>query len=224
MKYLTLRATPDPAVRPGLFELLSDVPFVTETRLVDWNVGDVADPTLLFSITGEIETFRDAITEGELAVEWEVTPIDDERFYWYLRPSMVPLLASILEAVTTEGLLVVTPVVYRDGSAHARFVGDPDVLQQALTAVPERVDVDVRAVGEYDGGSDEPLAALSQRQREAIDVAMELGYFEQPRQATHADVAERMDCAASTASEHLQKAQARLVEQVLADRASSGRA
>lgn len=211
MKYLRFRATPDPDVRPPVFDLLADAPFVTETRLVDWNVGSAETPTLLFSITGEIERFREAIGSAAIPEEWDLTPIDDERFYCYVRLDPVPLLGSILEAITTEGLIVATPVVYREGTVHARFVGEPAVLEKVLAAVPSVVDVDVEAVGEWDGEQRDPLASLSERQRRALEVAVELGYFQQPRAATHADVAERMGCSSSTASEHLQKAQAKLV-------------
>lgn len=217
MKYLRLRATPDPAAAPPFFELLADAPFVRETRLVDWNIGDVEEPTLLFSVTADVETFREEIETAALPVEWEVTRIDDERCYCYVRADPVPLLASVMDALTTEGLLVVKPVVYRNGSAHARFVGEPEVLQRVLAAVPSVVDVDVQAVGEYSGAAEDPLATLSERQRAALEAAMDLGYFQQPRAATHADVAERLGCASSTASEHLQKAQAKLVRVLLAD-------
>lgn len=53
---------------------------------------------------------------------------------------------------------------------------------------------------------------LSERQREAVTVAMELGYYEQPREATHEEIAAELGCAPNTASEHLQKAEAKLVE------------
>ncbi len=50
-----------------------------------------------------------------------------------------------------------------------------------------------------------------QRQRAAVRAAVDLGYYDQPRRATHGDVAERLGCAASTASEYLRKAEAKLV-------------
>ncbi|MFB6270785.1 MAG: helix-turn-helix domain-containing protein, partial [Halobacterium sp.] len=48
-------------------------------------------------------------------------------------------------------------------------------------------------------------------QREAVEAALELGYYDDPRAATQADVADRLDCAASTAGDHLRKAEAKLV-------------
>jgi len=56
---------------------------------------------------------------------------------------------------------------------------------------------------------------LSDRQREATDAALDLGYYEIPREADHRDVASALDCAPSTTAEHLRKAEAKLVESIL---------
>jgi predicted DNA binding protein len=55
------------------------------------------------------------------------------------------------------------------------------------------------------------VVRLSDRQREAVTVALELGYYNQPRGATHEDVAAELDCAPPTASDHLQKAEATII-------------
>ncbi|MCU4717326.1 helix-turn-helix domain-containing protein [Halapricum hydrolyticum] len=214
---MELTATPDPESVPPFFEVIADAPFVAETRLVDWNLGDTDRPTLLYSITGDEAAFREAIERTGIPVSWDVTTIDDGRFYCYLRVDPVSQLATVLEAASTEGLVVVKPVVYRDGSVTARLVGESEVLQSVLRSMPSIVEIDVRAIGEHAGGRTDPLAALSERQREVLEVALEMGYFQQPRRVTHADVAERLGCASSTVSEHLQKAQAKLVRAAVAD-------
>jgi len=76
----------------------------------------------------------------------------------------------------------------------------------------EAVDVEVHAVGKQGVDiADTPADVLSDRQREAVLAALELGYHDQPRGATHEDVAATLDAAPSTASEHLRKAEAKLV-------------
>lgn len=54
-------------------------------------------------------------------------------------------------------------------------------------------------------------ATLSDRQREAVEAGLALGYYEVPREASHEDVAEAIDCAPSTAAEHRRKAEAKLL-------------
>jgi len=49
-------------------------------------------------------------------------------------------------------------------------------------------------------------ASLTDRQRAALDTALDLGYYDVPRAASVADVAVELDCATSTAGELLRKA------------------
>jgi predicted DNA binding protein len=51
---------------------------------------------------------------------------------------------------------------------------------------------------------------LTERQQEVLEVALELGYYDVPRQATHNDIAERLDLSVGTVGEHLQKIEARV--------------
>lgn len=60
-----------------------------------------------------------------------------------------------------------------------------------------------------------PTSLLSERQCAAVNVALELGYYESPRNVTHADIADRLGCAPNTVTEHLQKAEAKLVRTAL---------
>lgn len=57
---------------------------------------------------------------------------------------------------------------------------------------------------------------LTARQREVLDVAIEDGYYELPRDVTTADVADRVGIERRTAEDHLRRAERKLVE-ALAD-------
>ncbi|MGA9399626.1 helix-turn-helix domain-containing protein [Haladaptatus sp.] len=50
---------------------------------------------------------------------------------------------------------------------------------------------------------------MTDRQQEILDIAMELGYYENPRRATHGEIAERVGIDASTVSEHMRKIESR---------------
>lgn len=56
---------------------------------------------------------------------------------------------------------------------------------------------------------------LTDRQREVLSTAHELGYFEYPKQANACDVAAALDIATSTFSEHLAAAQTKLLAAIL---------
>mgnify|MGYP000185591842 FL=1 len=56
---------------------------------------------------------------------------------------------------------------------------------------------------------------LTDRQREVLETAMEMGYFERPRSANATEVAERLDISPSTFAEHLASAQSKLLDSLL---------
>ena len=128
-----------------------------------------------------------------------------------IRPLETPLFAAIHRASTQAGLIVRKPIVYRDGTMSARVVGDAGALQRALDAAPDGLEVQIDEISQLKSYADDPVVSLSDRQREAVAVAFELGYYNQPRGATHEDIAAKLDCAPPTASDHLQKAEANIV-------------
>ena len=56
---------------------------------------------------------------------------------------------------------------------------------------------------------------LTDRQLEVLETAYEMGYFERPKRANATEVADRLDIAQSTVTEHLMAAQRKLLEDVL---------
>jgi predicted DNA binding protein len=148
----------------------------------------------------------------------DVTPVAEDRFYLLLTLDTTneSPVRDLFEILTTDGVVVVKPVVYRNGAVHADVVGSSDALQVAMDRLPAFADVEIDEIGAYDGGPDAPAARLSERQREAVLAAMELGYYDTPRQATHDEVADAIGVAPSTVSEHLQKAESKLVRETMA--------
>lgn len=213
MKYLRVTTTPDPSAAPALFRLLADSAHVEEARMLELNVADSRGITGLLSVDGDREAFERALSETPGLVSADATPAAEGSFYLLatIRPDAVPLAGGVFRALTRDGLVVVKPVVYRDGEVHARLVGETSAVQAAVDDLPDEVAVAVHEIGERGFESNAAAAALSDRQRAAVTAALDLGYYDSPRRATHGDVAERLDCAPSTASEHLQRAEAKLV-------------
>ncbi|WP_228546148.1 helix-turn-helix domain-containing protein [Halegenticoccus tardaugens] len=61
----------------------------------------------------------------------------------------------------------------------------------------------------------ELLSSIPPRQREFLNAAAERGYFEIPRQVTLEDLADEMDITKTTASNHLRKAERKLIQFLL---------
>jgi hypothetical protein len=67
-----------------------------------------------------------------------------------------------------------------------------------------------------EGDAASPGSGLTDRQREALRVAYELGYFDIPRKASLEDVAAKLDISASSTSERLRRAETQLIEETVA--------
>jgi predicted DNA binding protein len=218
VKQLRVTARVDPDRAPAFFDLLANSPEVTETRLLDWNTTADRD-TVLYAIRGDSTRFAEAAPEAPAVASVETAAAGSEWTHALveIRTSETETFDAVRRARTRPGLVVRKPIVYRDGAMEFRVVGDPAPLQAALEAAPEGVDVEVEAVGRLRGAPHAPAATLSDRQREAVEAALAAGYYDQPRGATHEDVATALGCAPATASDHLQKAEAKLVRAALDD-------
>jgi len=55
---------------------------------------------------------------------------------------------------------------------------------------------------------------LTERQQETLQAAIEAGYYNVPREATHEDIAERLGRSDGTVGEHLRKIEAKVMEAI----------
>ncbi|AXG07879.1 DNA-binding protein [Haloplanus rubicundus] len=106
-----------------------------------------------------------------------------------------------------------------DGRAWILTVWMPertDLVQLWDYAQGNDIDIELLRVNEYDGLG-ETDAGLTDSQREALLVAVEAGYFEEPRNATLGDVAAALDISQPAASGLLRRGIKRLVVSSLMD-------
>jgi len=81
--------------------------------------------------------------------------------------------------------------------------------------VPDPAAVEVEEVGGDALASEAVLSRRSERQPAALAAAQEVGYDDDPREATTAGVADERNCATTTAAAHLGKTEAKLVSGLL---------
>jgi predicted DNA binding protein len=196
--------------------------FVCESSAVDRETilerdarGEVT--TLLLYVDGDREAYERRLRAVPQVEEW-TSQADDEGtgFYLYVRTNLRDREAGYREALDRDSVLVVPPVELRsDGTVRQTMVGYSDQLTAALEGLPEEVGVEVLRTGTYER---EDGAPLSGRQREAVRVAWDAGYYELPRAGELADVAARLGCGTSTASDLLRRAERRLVAAALGER------
>lgn len=217
MKYVQLTGTPDPETAPESFNVLAGSSSVTEARLFAMNISPQGRPTELFEVDGDRTQLRNELDGSTGLHAIETAPVTDGKFNLLvtLEPAAVPLQRDVFEAITQEQLVIVKPIVYRDERIHARIVGSSTSLQTAISAFPADVDLTVSTIGEFDRSRETLVSLLSKRQREAVITAFNLGYYQHPRATTHSEIAARLGCAPNTVSDHLQKAEEKIMTEIL---------
>lgn len=203
----------DPTDHP-FCELTSGDGPIGEARSLYCNGAEGSRLTSLFAIPADPGTVRSTLDARPEVVAYDMTTGEDDVSYVNMQVEMTDLVRTFFEIVSLDSITLVLPVVYRDGSASIELVGSDATLQAAVERLPSTVRVDIEWIGEFTDG-ESPGSILSDRQREAVLAGLELGYYETPRRATHEDVAERLGCAPSTASEHLNRAESKLVKATL---------
>ncbi|OYR58413.1 helix-turn-helix domain-containing protein [Halorubrum halodurans] len=218
MKHIRITVRPDLDRAPPFLRYLLDTGAHDEARAIDWNRGDSELSTHIYGIAGDGGRFADLARETPGVESVELTAVGAQVSYTLieLRDAELPVFGGSATAIDRPGLVVRRPLVYRDGRIHGHIVGDPATLQSTIDGLPESVSVQIDAIQQFPSPDVNPATTLSDRQREALRAAVELGYYDTPREATHADIAEALGCAPNTASDHLQKGEAKLVRAGLA--------
>jgi hypothetical protein len=173
------------------------------------------DPvSFLFYVVGDREAYEDVVASISEVVEYDITP-GGEGFYLYVRERASDHDETVFEALQSETIVTVPPVEFRpDRTMRLTAIGHPERLREAIDALPDGMQVDLERVGEYGPGG---VGGLTDRQREAVAVAREAGYYEVPRRTELAIVADELGVAESTASTLLRKAEARLVDRAIGE-------
>ena len=111
----------------------------------------------------------------------------------------------------------------RDGMLYLVFHAiDMDNLQRVIMTLRDRYsEVDVRRLlrSQHEAPESDLVfldrGRLTERQREVLETAHEMGYFNHPKSANAGEVASALDITTSTFSEHLAAAQSKLMDSIL---------
>ncbi|QLG61672.1 helix-turn-helix domain-containing protein [Halorarum salinum] len=216
MKHVRVRITAggrEAEIHP-MYDVWANAEFLERATALQWNyTGDALG--ILHYAVGDADAFEAAVEGIPEVLDYDVVRAGSGSFYVYVRDATTEELGDLFGPITEGGLVVVPPIRYHeDGTVTLALFGPDAEIQAALERVPVPVDVTVEAVGGLDATAATVETHLSVRQREAVEAGLELGYYEVPREAGHEAVAAALDCAPSTAAEHLRKAESKLVSVV----------
>lgn len=144
----------------------------------------------------------------------------DSDVYRFYREKGDPCVCESVERIAGP----VTDVNARDGTLYVTVrATDPATVRDAVSDLQSEFDgvrvSRLRRAGEGDDGDLVLVdrAKLTDRQREVIETANEMGYFGYPKGANAGEVADAIGVSPSTFSEHLAAAQSKLMDAILAE-------
>lgn len=169
---------------------------------------------LLYEILGPRDRVEELLDEQGRAIVTETKAVgDDTLVYTHIEPSET--VQSLLEVVEGTRVILDTPITFSDDDElEVRLVGDGSAIQEAFTASPENVQVSVEKTGEYRLGRERLFVELTDRQQEILGTALDMGYYDDPRGTTYADIATELDLTATTVGEHLRKIERYVLEAI----------
>ncbi|WP_336035355.1 helix-turn-helix domain-containing protein [Halobacterium yunchengense] len=147
--------------------------------------------------------------------------VEDDRLHVVTQSCLCSLEDSIIERFEEYNCLYQPPTVHRQGWEHYTVIAfdegdvrallrdleaDRDVEVLSKTAITEQ-----RVPHSMLAPVDQLFADVTERQLAALRLALERGYYEQPRRTSLRELAELTDVARSTYEEHLRKAENKLL-------------
>lgn len=178
-------------------------------------------------VTGSTDaTVEAAFEDAAFVAEYTLVGSAGERRRYKVQPSVGMDdhydddfdVAALRELASTDAVVDYIRVTPTGWVQHGWFA-DRDVLEAFRSFWQRNGDGFTLRRLSTDGPGD-PGRGLTPRQREALLVAHELGYFDIPRTASLEDVAGELDITPSALSERLRRAHAHLVETVVDEPAS----
>ena len=217
MRYVTYVLTPQRGYFDQGEQLLRDRGVALKTIQ---DVDSLADGTIVTrrEIRGSRDDITSALEDPEANVlEYSLFDIDGSTI---LQMQYEPsgLTAELLTIHDRHAVLLDYPMEYtgpENGRLRISQIGDEAELQSLISETRSVVDVEIERLGRYDPSAGNHQFDLTERQREVLAVAIEEGYYQEPREVTYQDIADRLDCSAGTVGQHLRRIESRLMSSVV---------
>ena len=152
---------------------------------------------------------EDRLDALDYVTEWEHVASADDR-HLYVVAFDAPALSDEIAEPMADLVGTCDPEL-GDRTTTLSLVGSQEAIAGTISGYQgDGVTPDLRKLGEYEGRS-RPLDELTDRQREVIQTAYDMGYYEVPRPVSTEEVAAEFDLDSSTVAEHLQRAERNLL-------------
>ncbi|MCU4751355.1 helix-turn-helix domain-containing protein [Halobacteria archaeon AArc-curdl1] len=148
--------------------------------------------------------------------------VDDSGLHVVMQSCLCSLEDSIIERFEEHNCLYQPPTVHRHGWEHYTVIAfEEEAIRTVYKELEADRDIEVLSKTGLEETQiphtmlapvDQLFDSVTERQLEALRLALDNGYYEQPRQASITDLAAQTTVARSTYEEHLRKAENKLIK------------
>jgi hypothetical protein len=175
----------------------------------------LADETivLLAEGSGDRERYEEIMQESAQVETYLVS--GEERWLATSRFEAHGPVRRFLEVRRDSDLVVKWPIQFTGGgSVEVTFLGTGSDFREFYndTSQSDAFDIEVVETGTYDPDDTSFMRTLTTRQQEVLEVAVDEGYYTNPREATHEDIADVVGIAPTTVGDHLREIEMKVFE------------
>lgn len=169
----------------------------------------------LYERKGDPEVAQ-AVLEDHDAVDSVTTKALGKRVFVHVQFVPNDLTTRIFAIPQNYDIILDMPMEYAErGALRVTAIGTMETFRNAMEEMTEEVTLQLLTMGDYFPDDEGLYAQLTERQREILAAAVEVGYYEAPRQANHKDIADHVGISPGTVGEHLRKIESTVLKDIL---------
>jgi predicted DNA binding protein len=168
---------------------------------------------VLYALRGDLKSAKGVLTEQSTVIRFGLTGSKQAEAAIHFHPN--EKVVELLTILQEYEVILKTPVQCVTDGVRISVVGWDDTLRDAVEEIPDDLSITLESIQEY-SPNEGPLSELTARQRDILEAADERGYYDFPRRISHEGLADELDISVSTVSEHLRKAESKLIKSLLA--------
>lgn len=209
---------PPDGTLPGVDSTLAAVDGVSRDAVTAMQWGADGALTLIYRLS------TDGVATGAVVADAlradpdvETHEVVEERgdLYAFVHTESSPMMAGLLATVDREPVLLEAPFRCDGDGWRFTVVGPESALQRVHGLASGHVPLDVDRLHTYRPSASDALAGLTERQREALECAHTLGFYDRSDGASFEEVAAALECSTTAANELVRRAEAHIVDRML---------
>jgi len=205
MRYARGVLLPDEGGLHPVDQLFANDPDVTRELLRSISLLDDGTAAVLYQLSGDIERIREIGETSPEVLDYQLS-VTGSTVTAYAHIESSTLVTELMGVLRRHELVLDMPLEFTgEGGLRGAVIGGDETIRNAAADLPDSVTIRLESIGEYEPEDRRVFSSLTDRQQETLLTALDLGYYEVPREATHKDIADELGRTSATVGEHLRR-------------------